>query len=119
MLPFFKSLTVQDRPRRYHTDHFPFHQTLNQLRIFHLFGHSHLIAFLYQTVQVSIRRMMRDAAHGRPLRKAAFFSGQGKLQFFGDRHRILKKHFIKVAQTVKQNTVRVLFFCRNILLHHW
>ena len=37
---------------------------------------------------------------------------------FGCYYSIVKEHFIKIAQTVKKNAVRILFFRFQILLHH-
>ena len=63
--------------------------------------------------------MIRNAAHRRALLQSAVFSSQGKFQFFRNSLGILKKHLIEIAKTIKQNTVRILFFRLQIMSHHW
>ena len=62
--------------------------------------------------------MIRDPAHGRPLLLAAVLPCQCDFQFPGRCQGILKKHFIKVSKTVKEDTVRILLFGFHVLLHH-
>ena len=62
-----KSLGIKVGPRRHNPDHFPLYDTFGFFRIFHLFADGHLISFLYQTVDIIVRSMKGDAAHGRPL----------------------------------------------------
>ena len=47
---------------------------------------------------------------GAPLLQPAAFPGQRQLQFPGNHLRVFKKHFIKIAQTVKKDTVAVFLF---------
>ena len=44
--------------------HLPFHQSLGQFRVFHLFADGDLFALLDQFGNVLVGCMMRDAAHG-------------------------------------------------------
>ena len=63
--------------------------------------------------------MKRNATHGRSLFQATVFSGKCNLQFLGCSQCILKEHFIKIAQTVKKDTVAVFFFGLYVFFHHW
>ena len=96
-----KSLGVEIRTGGDHPDHFPLYNTLGFFRILHLLADRHLISLFHQTVDISIRCMKGDAAHGRPLLQAAVLSRQSQLQFSGHGFRILEKHLVKISQTVK------------------
>ena len=72
----------------------------------------------HQTVEISVYGMIRNAAHGGTLIQSAVFSCQRQFQFLGYQLCILKKHLVKVTQTIKKDTVFVLFLCLHILLHH-
>ena len=101
------------------TDNLSFYQSLGLFGVFHLLRNSYLVALLDQPVQIVIKRMVGNAAHGRPFLQAAFFSCQSNLQFLRDGERIFKKHLIKIPQPVKQDTVRVLLLGFQIMDHHW
>ena len=62
--------------------------------------------------------MERNAAHRCTLLKPTSFSRQGQLKFTGCREGILKEHFIKVSNTIKQNLIGMLALNLEILLHH-
>ena len=62
--------------------------------------------------------MIRNAAHRCPFLKAAGFSRQGKFQFLACFDRIVKEHLIKITETIEKNTILILFFGLQILLHH-
>ena len=62
--------------------------------------------------------MIGNTTHRCSLFQTAAFSGKGNLQFLGHSQGVIKKHFIKIAQTIKKNAVLVLFLCLQILLHH-
>ena len=73
---------------------------------------------LDQTLDISLRSMKRNPTHRRTLLKPAVLTGQCQLQLLGHQQRILKKHLIKIAQAVEQNTVFVGFLCLAVFLHH-
>ena len=62
--------------------------------------------------------MEGHAAHGRALRQAALLPGERNFQLLRYGQRIVKKHLVKVSQTVEQNTVRILFLGLHVVLHH-
>ncbi|CCZ32536.1 putative uncharacterized protein [Firmicutes bacterium CAG:646] len=94
-------LHVQVRSRSHHTSDFPLHHSFCLFGIFYLLANGNLIPFFNQSVYVSFRRMERNAAHGRPFLKTAVLSRKSQFQFPGYGNRILKKHLIKISQTVK------------------
>ena len=53
--------------------------------------------------------MKRNPAHRCTFFQSAVLSGQCQFQFFGYKQCIIKKHLIKVAQSVKQDAVLVYF----------
>ena len=101
-----------------HPDHFTFYQAFGGGRIFHLLANGDLVAFCHQTADIAFCTMERHAAHRRTLRLTAITSGERQLQLPGYRFSIVKEHFIKVTQTVHQNSIFVLFFDLQVLLHH-
>ena len=115
---FIQSLDAHVGTRGHNLDDFPFHQAFGQLRIFHLFADGDLVAVAHQPVQIPVHGMVGNPAHGSPLVQTAVFSCQRQLQFLGHQLGILKKHLIKVTQTIKKDTVLVLFLSPHILLHH-
>ena len=62
--------------------------------------------------------MEGNAAHGRPLLQTAVLACQGQFQHLGCRLRILKKHFVKIAEPVEQNTVGILSLGLQVVRHH-
>ncbi len=54
--------------------------------------------------------MVGDAAHGCPLVQPALLAGQGHIQLLGRGDGVVKEHFIKISQPVKQNTVFIFLF---------
>ena len=62
--------------------------------------------------------MKGHAAHWGALIQPAGLSGKGQFQFTGRSNGVLKEHFIKVTDAVKQNLVGMLPFDFKILLHH-
>ena len=113
-----QSLGAGNRSWSHHPDHLTLHQTFSQLRVLHLLRDGYLVALVDQLVQIGIHRMERDAAHGRPLRKAALLPRQRNLQFSGCRLGILKKHLIKIPQAVEQDTVGILLLGLHVVAHH-
>ena len=63
--------------------------------------------------------MIRDAAHGRPLLQAAVFSCQCQFQLPGHGPGVLKEHFVKIPETVKQDAVGIFLFRLQVMGHHW
>ena len=89
------------RAGSHHPDYLPAHDSLGGFRVLHLLADGHLKALGHQLVQIGIRRVIGNPAHGSPLLKAAVLSGQSDLQGLGGFQGIVKKHLIKITQPVK------------------
>ena len=118
VLFFIEHRLIDDRAGRDHADHAAFHQRARLLRVGQLLADGDLIALIDQPADIRLRRVIRDAAHGRALFQAAVASGQHQLQFARARLRVLEEHLIKIADSVKQQRVRKFFFHGQILPHH-
>ena len=118
VLRFVKGLAAGDGSRGHHPDHLPLYQPFGLLGVLHLLGDGHLVSLLNQLVQVGIHSVIGDAAHGRPLRKAALLSGQRQLQLPGGGHGILKEHLVEIAQPVEKETVGILLLRLHVMSHH-
>ena len=84
------------------------YQALGKCWIAHLFAYRDFIPFFDQTFDVNIRRVMRHAAHGRPFFQPTSRTGEREFQLARHKFRVLKKSFIEIAQSKKQNTVGML-----------
>ena len=95
-------------------------QTLCQRRILHLLADGDLVAAGDQTGDIALGGVEGHAAHGRLLLLflAAVAGGQGEIQLLGGKARVLGEHLVKVAQTEKEDAVRVAFLDFQILPHH-
>ena len=113
-----QSLSAGNGARRYHPDNLSLYKPFCLFWVFHLLCNGYLKTLLNQTVQIGIHCMIGNSAHGGAFLKATFLSGQRNLQCFGSCQGIIEKHFVKIAQTVKQDTVRIFFFCLHVMLHH-
>ncbi len=111
-------LDIQIGSRRHDPHDLPLHDSLGLLGILHLLADRHFVALLNQLVQISLQCMVGYAAHGCALLKAAVFARKSDLKLPGRRNCVLKKHFIKVSETVEKETVRIFLFGLQILLHH-
>ena len=69
-------------------------------------------------MQITVYCMERDTAHRCTFSLTAVAAGQRQLQLAGDQLGIVKEHFVKIAQTVKQNVIFIFVFDLKILLHH-
>ena len=101
VLIFLQRRKIQIGSGRDDPHHFPSDQSFRLLRVFHLLTDGNLIALAHQTSQIIFHRMIRDAAHGRPLLKSAVLSRKCDFQLSRCRQGIFKKHFIKITEAVK------------------
>ena len=113
-----QGLGIHCGPRRDDPHYFSFDQALGCGRVLHLLTDSHFVSLLDQAAQVTVHCMIGHAAHGRSLFQAAVLSCQRDLQFPGCCDGILKKHLIKISQSIKQDAVFILFLRIHVLLHH-
>ena len=102
----------------HYSDHFAPDNSFCLLRILHLFTDGDLMPLFNQPGNVGIRGVIGNPAHRRALLHPAVLSCQCQLQFLRDRFRVIKKHLVKVAQSVKKNTVFILLLCCKVVLHH-
>ena len=114
----FQHAALDQRTRRNNTNDITFYQAFAQCWICHLLANCDLVSLIHQTFQIEFYTVIRYAAHGSPFFQTALFSGQCQFQLSGNQNSIFEKHFIKVAQSEKHDTVTVFFFGRCILLHH-
>ena len=90
-----------NRPRCNDLDDLPLDDALGQLRVFHLLANSDLIALVHEPFNIRIGRMEGHAAHRCPVLPFTAPARQRQVQFPRRRQGIVKKHFIKVAETEK------------------
>ena len=62
--------------------------------------------------------MVRHSAHRNAVIVAGFPGSQGDFQLPRRQFRIVKKQFVKIAETEHQQILRMLFFYLTILFHH-
>ena len=100
----------------------PFDQTLGCGRVFHLLTDGHLVALGDQTGNIALAGVVGDTAHGNPvgivLGLGAVAAGEGQVQLPGSGAGIFVEHLIEVAETEKENAVRMIVFDLPVLLHH-
>ena len=118
VFPVVQHHRVRHRPRRDHPDHLAFHQSFGQRRILHLLADGNLVSPFDQLLNVRIHAVKRHAAHRRTLFQPAVLSRQRQFQLVAGHLRILKKQLVKIPESEKQQTVRILLMNRKILLHH-
>src|SRR5271156_2010380 len=105
------------RPRRQDPYHFPPHNFLPRPRHFHLLADRHLVPSLNQSRNIIFRRVIRHPAHRHRLPLLLIPRRQSDLQQTRSHHRIVIKKLIEIPQTKKQQSTRMLFLHRMILLH--
>ena len=101
--------------RSYNPYDLSFYKPLCKLRIFHLLRYSHLVSVLHKSVYISFSRMIRHTAHRSSLFKSAVLACKCKFKLLCHHSRIIKKHFIKIAQAIKKYTIRILVLSLQIL----
>ena len=99
-------------------DNFSLNYAFGLIRRLHLLTDGDLVALFHQLLDIGIAGMIGHATHGRPLRQAAVPASESQLQLPGSQNGIIKKHFIKIAQTIKQYVILMHPFDFLVLLHH-
>ena len=115
---FVQRLRTRIGAGRDNADDRALYKTLRKLRIFHLLADRDLIPLFNKLRDIDINRVIRYAAHRRALFETAGFAGQRELKFSGRCLRVVKEHFIEIAEAEEQNHARIFFFNLKILLHH-
>ena len=114
-----KGLRIHCGPRGDDAHHLPLDQPLCRGRVLHLLTDGHLVSFRHQAAQIAVHRVVRHAAHGRPLLQSAVLPCQSDLQLPGRGDGVVEKHLVKISQSIKQDAVAVLLLGLHVLLHHW
>ena len=109
-----------DRSRRDDAGDIPLDKALGQRRVLHLLADGDLVAARNEPCDIALCRVIRHAAHGDllGLLLAAVPRCERQVKLMGSKLGIVGKHFIKIAQTEKQDAVRVPFLDLQILPHH-
>ena len=115
---FVQHAPLNDRSGRDDAHNVALHQSLCGRGVLRLLTDRHLIAALHQTGDIGLAAVERHTAHRRAFFHAAILARQRQFQFAGRNFRVLKEHFIEIAQAEKENTILVLLLDLQILLHH-
>ena len=117
---FLQHGALRHRAGRHDAHDVALHKPLGKRRIFHLLADGDFISLCDQPRDIAVGGVIRDAAHRRLLLLvlAAVTGREGQIQLPGRKTRVLVEHLIKIAQTEKQQTVRVARFDLAVLLHH-
>ena len=100
------------------TNDLPLYQAFGQFGVLHLFADGHLVALCDQAGNIVFRRMKGYAAHIHFFAIALGAVGQDDIQLPRANAGVFIEHLVKVAQTVKKQTVRVLILNLPVLAHH-
>ncbi|MNT06506.1 hypothetical protein D3C72_1411730 [compost metagenome] len=115
---FFGQRAGGDKPHDITFDH-GFRSALLRLgRVFHLFADGDAIAAQDELLQVVIRRMDGNAAHGNIVPHVLAAFRQRDAERTGGFDRIVKEQFVKIAHAVEQQRTGIVRLDLDILLHH-
>ncbi len=115
---FVKMLFVGNSSRRHDANDVAGNHSFGGCRVFDLLAYSNLFSQRNKFGDIRVSRVIRHAAHRRTFFQTAIPAGQGQAQQTRSFYRIVKKHFVKVAQAVKNKAVLIFFLYRKIMLHH-
>ena len=118
--PVVKAGAVDDRAGRDDADDVALDKALGKRRVLGLLADGNLVALGDETGDVSVARMVGDAAHRRLIlrRLAAVAGRQREVQLARGELGVLVEHLIEVAQAEKEDRILILFLDLQILLHH-
>ena len=100
------------------TYHLALYKSLYSGGILHLLAYRHLVALFDQSCDICFGTVERNSAHRGALCLAAVAPGERKLKHARRDDGIIKKHLVKVAETVKKQEILILIFYFKVLLHH-
>ena len=113
-----EDIRFNDRSGRDHARDLTFDKSLRERGIGHLLTNCDLIALLDHLLEIGFNRVIGNSAHRRALAETAIAARERQIQFLGRQLCILEKHLVEIAQTEKENRVRVFLLDGHILLHH-
>ena len=94
----FQKLLIHSSTRSNNLNYLAFNNAFSFFRVLHLLTNCNAITLLHQFGNVTIHRMVRHTAHWHILLALS----QSNIQFARRSNCILKKHFVKIAQTEEQ-----------------
>ena len=118
ILRFVEKRVFDERTCRNDTDHVAIHQPFACLRIGKLFADRHLFAERDEFRDIRIGGVERNTAHRRAFFQAAVLSRKREIEKRRHLDRVVEKHLVKIPEAVKQNTIFILLFHREVMLHH-
>ena len=109
-----------DGARRDDADDIPVHQALGGGGVLGLLADGHLIALGDEPGDVALTGVVGHAAHGGALLRGLVPvpGSEGQVQLLGHQLGVVEEHFIKIAQSEKQNGVGIAVLHLQILFHH-
>ena len=113
-----QSRRVHNRSRSHHPNNLAANQTLCLGGVLRLLADCNAAPCIHKLNYIAVHRMKGNTAHGRSLFKTATLFCQGNVQNLSRLNSVLKKHLVKVAQPVHQDTVRIFVLCFAVLAHH-
>ena len=118
ILCFVEHGVVDKRTRRNHPHDVPIDESAAFLGVGELFADRHLFSERHQFGNIDVRRMIGNPAHGSAFFESAVLARQRQIEELGNLLRILEKHLVKVAKTIKENTSLVFVLHFEIMPHH-
>ena len=115
---FFGQRTGRDKPHHITLDHGFRTALLGFRRILHLFADGNAITAQDEFLQIIIRRMDGDAAHGNIVTHMLAAFRQRDAESAGSLNRIVEEQFVKIAHAVEQQRTGIVRLDLDILLHH-
>ncbi len=108
---------IGGRSGRNNADDFTTNEFLAGAGRFHLIADGDLEAVTNETRDVSVGGVIGNATHGNRLTFFAIAGRERDLEFTRGKDRVFVKKFVEIAETEKQQRVRVTRFDRVVLLH--
>src|SRR6185369_1261550 len=113
-----EQLRIDRRTRRHDTYYLAPYKFLRLAGFFSLFADRDAISFAHEARDVIRRRMMRHATHGNRIVTLFLSRCECDLQLARAGYRVVKKQFIKVAETKKQQRPGMLLLQFLVLTQH-
>ena len=116
---FVEDVFLNQRAGGDHTHDVAFQHSFRRRGVGELFADGDPETRVYESADVIVDGVVRHAAHRRAfVLHSAVASRQRKVEHAGSGLRVVEKHFVKIAQPEKQQTVGIVRFDFEISLHH-